>query len=142
MAAKSTNLSTMVIFFAICILTLTPSPLVFSFENEYISSPTESPSSADMLSIEFERFVTKCGENLSNNCGREIRNDLLGIAEVSGYCCGQLVEMGLICHKGMVRLASSITDNEKEASTITSNSARVYNRCAKIISSSAPSTKY
>ncbi|KAK1366879.1 hypothetical protein POM88_042440 [Heracleum sosnowskyi] len=140
MAAKSTNLSTMVFLFTLCILTLAPASLVSSLENEHILPPTSS-SDAN-LSSEFVRFVANCGENLTNSCGREIRNDLLGIAEVSGFCCGELVKMGWICHKGMVRLATSVMDNKDEASTFTSNSDRVYFRCAKIVNSLAPSPNH
>lgn len=144
MAAKSTSLSTMVFFFTFCILTLAPVSLVSSLENEFILPPTSSTSSDANanLSSEFVRFVANCGENLTNSCGREIRNDLLGTAEVSGSCCGELVKMGWICHKGMVRLATSVMDNKDEASTFSSNSARVYFRCAKIVSSLAPSPNH
>ncbi|KAK1395370.1 hypothetical protein POM88_014426 [Heracleum sosnowskyi] len=142
MATKSTNMSLMVIFFSFSFLIFAPSQLVFSYENKnFLSAPTPSPSSEnrDKLLPELKKFVAKCGEKLSNHCGEEIRNDLLEIENISGYCCKQLVEMGKICHLGMVRLAATTSVNKEEASTIVSNSARVYNKCARVINSIASS---
>lgn len=145
MATKSTNMSLVVIFFSFSFITFAPSRLVFAYENRiFLSSPTPSPSSVDheyrdKLLPELKKFVAKCGENLSNYCGEEIRNDLLEIENISGYCCKQLVKIGKICHMGMVRLAATTSVNKEESSTIISNSARVYNKCARVINSIASS---
>lgn len=145
MATKSTNMSLMVVFFSFSFLIFAPSRLVFSYENDmFLSSPTPSPSFdnseySDKLLPELKKFVAKCGENLSSYCGKEIRNDLLEIENISGYCCKQLVNMGKICHMGMVRLAAITSVNKEESSTIILNSARVYDKCTMVINSIASS---
>lgn len=138
MATQSANMSLMLIFFSFSFIIFAPSRLVFSYENRILStSLTQSPSS-DKLLPELNKFVGKCGENLSKHCGEEIRNDLLEIENMSGYCCKQLVQMGKICHMGMVRLAATSV-NKEESSTIISNSARVYNKCSRVINTIASS---
>ncbi|XP_074347126.1 protein DOWN-REGULATED IN DIF1 11-like [Apium graveolens] len=133
MAAQSAKISLMVIIFSFSFIIFAPSRLVFSYENRVLStSPTPSPSS-DKLLLELKKFVAKCVGNLSKNCGEEIRNDLLEIENMSAYCCKQLVQMGKICHMGMVGLAATTSVNKEESSTISSNSARVYNKCERII---------
>lgn len=44
--------------------------------------------------------MPKCGKNMSNHGGKEIRNDLFEIRHVSGNCREELVKMGWICRKG------------------------------------------
>lgn len=138
MATKSASLSTMVIFFAFTFQLFAPSLLVFSYEN---MAPLSSPSSSSQLAG-LKTFAAKCCENMSRDCGKEIRNELLEIGNVSRLCCGQLVEMGLVCHKAMTRLALEILPplfDEGKTSTVISNTVRVYNRCAKSINGGAPS---
>lgn len=78
MAAKSTSLSTMVIFFAITFQLFAPSQLVFSNENLVpLTSPSSSPT--DELLAGLKTFAEKCSENMSRKCGKEIRNGLLEI---------------------------------------------------------------
>ena len=136
MATNSTFLSTMVIFFAFTFLLFAP-----SHQNEVTlsSSPSRSPN-ADP-SVELRKFVAKCGANLSSNCGKEIRNALLEIENVSGNCCGELVKMGLFCHKAMTRLALEQPPlfNEEQTATVMSNTMSVYNRCAKTVNNIVPS---
>lgn len=145
MATKSTNMSLVVTFFSLSFIIFAPSRLVLSYENKILlSSPTPlSPSEnhqySDKLLPELKKFVAKCRESLSNHCGKEIRNDLLEIENMSAYCCKQLVQMGKICHMGMVRLAATTSVNKEESSTIIRNSARVYDKCARIINSIASS---
>ncbi|KAL1832381.1 hypothetical protein ACET3Z_002032 [Daucus carota] len=140
MATKSASMSLAVIVFSISFLFFAPSRLVFSSENKiFLTSPTPSPSAdhfehGNRILPELKRFVAKCGENLSDHCGQEIRNDLLGIEDISGYCCKQLVKMGKVCHMGMVRLAATTSVNKEESSAIISNGARVYDKCAMLIS--------
>lgn len=133
MATQSANMSLMLIFFLFSFIIFAPSRLVLSYESRRLSTLPTVSSSSDKLLPELKKFVAKCGENLSNHCGEEIRNDLLGIENMSGYCCKQLVKMGKICHMGMVRLAATTSVNKEESSTIISNSARVYNKCDRVI---------
>lgn len=138
MATKSASLSTMVIFFAFTFQLFAPSLLVFSYENMV---PLSSPSN-DVQLAGLKTFAAKCCENMSRDCGKEIRNELLEIGNVSRLCCGQLVEMGLVCHKAMTRLALEILPpvfDEGKTGTVISNTVRVYNRCAKSINGGAPS---
>lgn len=101
------------------VFNLSSSPSVDN-DYKYISPPSLSPSFNNYdcnykLSPVIRKLVAKCGETLSNNCGKEIRNDLLGIGHVSGNYCEKLVKMGWIFHKVMARLAVSTMDNKKEA---------------------------
>ncbi|KAK1362635.1 hypothetical protein POM88_047109 [Heracleum sosnowskyi] len=141
MATKSTSLSTMVIFFALAFQIFAPLQLVFSYKNLVpLASSSSSPNDEQLAGL--KTFVTKCSENMSRNCGKEIRNELLEIGNVSRFCCGQLVEMGLICHKAMTRLAVELLPpmfNEGETGTVVSNTLRVYNRCAGNINGIVPS---
>lgn len=135
MATKSVSLSTMVIFFAFTFQLFVPSQLVFSYENKVpLSSPSLSGNDEQLAGL--KTFAAKCCENLSKDCGKEIRNELLEIGNISRLCCGQLVEMGLVCHKAMTRLALEILPplfNQGETGTVISNTIPVYNRCAKNI---------
>ncbi|KAL8158367.1 hypothetical protein AgCh_002890 [Apium graveolens] len=116
-------------------------PSVFSYENVVpLSSPSSSPNDKQLAGL--KTFAVKCCEKMSRNCGKEIRNGLLEIGNVSSFCCGQLVQMGLACHKAMTRLAveeSPPLFNQRETDTVISNTFRVYNRCAKNINGIAPS---
>ena len=122
-----------------------PSMLFVSASTDYppIVPPTSSPSVDEIyvqnLPQNFKDILEECTKKMTVDCSEEIVTNMINSkTPVSDNCCKKLVDMGLKCHKALVRLFVGLPEAKGYASQIYGNGAIVYNNCALLANKASP----
>ena len=81
------------------------------------------------LSPELRKHLEACGKVLTQKCGIEVYNSVLGSAKIDHYCCKKLIQMGEVCNDELAT-ALGLFDKYKHAKiVILLKSRRKFNQC-------------
>ncbi|CAN4084340.1 unnamed protein product [Withania somnifera] len=112
-----------------------PSLCKSQHHKEYPSPPSQigdaNDKYIDSLPKKLIDYLKNCTKHLSRDCGEQVINATLDKGDVDKKCCHDLVGMGPMCHKSLIKVYIDLPEiNDKiDSKVVKSNVNKVFKTC-------------